>query len=185
MIAWSQEHLAPAAPGFSFQHHDVDHPTWNPGGTPGHLPFPAPDGDVTLFIAWSVFTHLLEGDAKFYLNELSRVLAPDGVAMTTWFLFDKAAFPMMQEFQNALFINEQDPSNAVIFDERFLLETAAEAGLKLVHARVPKTRGYQWQLLFAPRASARREVPLPADTSRVGRPRRPPLLPADAEHIGR
>jgi SAM-dependent methyltransferase len=185
MVEWCRTHLQPHAPGFRFLHHDVHNPGFNPRGPRALVPFPAEDASFTLVAAWSVFTHLLQDQAVHYLREVARVLRPSGYLLSTWFLFDKRQFPMMQDFQNALFINEQDPSNAVIFDERWLLATAAEAGLKLVHARIPKTRGYQWQLLFAPCASARREIPLPVDTSRVGRPRRPPLLPADAENIGR
>jgi SAM-dependent methyltransferase len=185
MVEWCRANLAPHAPGFRFLHHDVHNPGFNPGGPRALVPFPAEDASFTLVAAWSVFTHLLQDQAVHYLGEAARVLRPDGYLLSTWFLFDKRLFPMMQDFQNALFINEQDPSNAVIFDERWLLATAAAAGLKLVHARVPKSRGYQWQLAFAPRASPRREIPLPADTSRIGRSRKPPLLPADAANIGR
>ena len=48
----------------------------NPDGAFATLPLPAGDGEVTLFLAWSVFTHLLEADAAFYLRELARVLHP-------------------------------------------------------------------------------------------------------------
>lgn len=185
MVEWCRTHLQPHASGFRFLHHDVHNPGFNPRGPKALVPFPAEDGSFTLVAAWSVFTHLLQDQAVHYLREVARVLRPSGYLLSTWFLFDKRLFPMMQDFQNTLFINELDPSNAVIFDGRFVLSAAAEAGLKLVHARLPKTRGYQWQLLFAQSTSARREVPLPADTSPVGRPRRPPLLPADAENIGR
>jgi SAM-dependent methyltransferase len=173
MIAWCQEHLAPHAPGFEFQHHDVDHPLWNPGGAPGHLSFPAPDGDVTLFIAWSVFTHLLEADAVFYLRELARVLAPDGVAMTTWFLFDKSGFPMMQEFQNAIFINATDPTNAVIFDRDWLLAELERCGLVVQRAQAPAIRGFQWTLYLAPKTGDRVSVALPEDTAPIGIARPP------------
>ena len=44
------------------------------------------------------------------------MLRDGGIAVTTFFLFDKAGFPMMQEFQNAPYINLDDPTNAVIFD---------------------------------------------------------------------
>ena len=70
MVAWCQENLAPQAQGFEFRHHNVLHQTLNPKGTPGHLPLPAVNGDVTLFIAWSVFTHLLEPDAELYCARL-------------------------------------------------------------------------------------------------------------------
>jgi SAM-dependent methyltransferase len=185
MVEWCRAHLAPRAPGFRFVHHDVHNPGLNPRGARALLPFPAEDGSFTLVAAWSVFTHLLQDQAVHYLREAARVLRPDGYLLSTWFLFDKRVFPMMQDFQNALFINEQDPSNAVIFDECWLLATAALLGLKLVAARIPKTRGYQWQLVFAPQASAHLEITLPEDTSCVGRSRKPPLMPPDAENIGR
>jgi SAM-dependent methyltransferase len=185
MVEWCRTNLAPHAPGFRFEHHDVHNPGFNPRGPRALVPLPAEDGTFTLAVAWSVFTHLLQDQAVHYLAEIARVLRPDGCLLSTWFLFDKRLFPMMQDFQNALFVNEQDPSNAVIFDGRWLVATAAQAGLKLVAARLPKTRGYQWQLVFAPLASRRREVPLPADTSPVGRSRKPPLLPAGAENLGR
>jgi SAM-dependent methyltransferase len=162
------ENLAPYAPGFDFQHHDVDHPNWNPGGTPGHLPFPAPDGDVTLFIAWSVFTHLLEPDVKFYLQELSRVLAPDGMAATTWFLFDKREFPMMQEFQNSLLINAIDPTNAVIFDRTWLVAELERQGLVVRRATPPGIRGFQWMLYLEKQTGGKASVSLPEDTAPIG-----------------
>jgi SAM-dependent methyltransferase len=185
MVAWCQRNLAPRAPGFRFEHHDVLNRAFNPAGTREVAELPLPARSVSLVHAWSVFTHLVEPHAVHYLHEVERVLREDGYFHSTWFLFDKTGFPMMQDFQNALFVNEQDPSNAVIFDARWLQATAAELGLKLVAARIPKTRGYQWQLVFAPRASPRPEVPLPEDTSPIGRSRKPPLLPADAENIGR
>src|SRR4029450_9533168 len=78
MVDWCRAHLAPAAPGFEFQHHNVLHPYLNPGGAPGHLPFPGENEAFTLVVAWSVFTHLLEEDAEFYLREVGRVLSPAG-----------------------------------------------------------------------------------------------------------
>lgn len=173
MIDWCREHLSPHAPGFNFLHHHVDHPTLNPGGTPGHLPFPAPDGGVTLCIAWSVFTHLLEADAKFYLREVSRVLTPDGVAATTWFLFDKRAFPMMQEFQNALFINPIDPTNATIFDRTWLLAEIDRCGLVVSRATPPAIRGFQWMLFLQKKTEGRTSVELPEDGAPVGLARAP------------
>ncbi len=45
-------------------------------------------------------------------------MAPDGLLRSTWFLCEKRYFPMMQDFQNALYINENDTTNAVIYDRR-------------------------------------------------------------------
>ncbi len=71
-------------------------------------------------IALSVFTHLTQVQAEAYLAELSRVLEPGGILLTSWFLFDKRDFPMMQEDQNTLFINEFDVRNAVIYDRSWI-----------------------------------------------------------------
>src|SRR3954471_19014845 len=48
MVAWCKENLASRTRGFGFEHHDVFDEALNPTGTPGHLPLPAADGDVTL-----------------------------------------------------------------------------------------------------------------------------------------
>lgn len=168
MIAWAREQLSPAAPDFSFEHHDVRHPHLNPGGTPGHLPFPAEDRAFTLVIAWSVFTHLLEADAAYYIHEVGRVLSPSGVAVTTWFLFDKGDFPMMQEFQNALYINPDDPTNAVVFDRDWLRERARDAGLVLTRIVPPAIRGFQWVIHLERQRDGLVDAPFPEDTAPRG-----------------
>jgi SAM-dependent methyltransferase len=184
MVRWCQQNLAPLAPGFRFEHHDVYHRGLNPLGARGHLPFPASDRSFSLVNAWSVFTHVMEDQARHYLAECARVLKPEGFLHATWFLFDKSGFPMMQEFQNALFINDQDPTNAVIFDRGWLMRTAAEVGLKLVAATTPKIRGYQWILVMAHVSHPLPAIPLPEDHGPIG-VNRPPQLPPDAEKIGR
>lgn len=174
MIEWCRHHLTPVAPGFEFQHHDVSHAELNPRGTPGHLPLPASDGDVTLFLGVSIFTHLLEADALFYLRELGRVLSPQGVAVTTWFLFNKGDYPMMQEFQNALMINPFDLTNAVIFDRVWLTEQAAQADLVITRVLPPTLRGFHWTLHFERRADGRVAAAFPEDVAARGIAR-PPL----------
>ena len=173
MVEWCRTSLAPHAPGFEFQHHDVCHPQLNPGGVPGHLPFPVNDRQVTLFIAWSVFTHLLERDAEFYLSELGRVLSPHGVAVTTCFIFNKGDLPMMQEFQNALMINPDDPTNAVIFDLAWLRTGADAAGLVITRVVPPEIRGFHWRLDMQRRAPGRVLAEFPEDRAPRGLARRP------------
>lgn len=182
-IEWCRNHLAPQAPGFEFHHQDVFCKGLNPGGTSGFLPFPVPDQSVSLMLAWSVFTHVSETAAAFYLRETARVLRPGGLLLSTWFLFDKADFPMMQTFQNALFINEVDPTNAVIFDKEWLRSTVAAAGLTLQEIVPPGIRGYQWQIWMAPRREDSVDAELPPDEApRASLP--PPLIPAGGDRLG-
>jgi SAM-dependent methyltransferase len=146
MVHWCRDNITSRAPEFDFRHHDVFQEFMNPDGGFDQLPLPADDETVTLFVAWSVFTHLLQPDAEFYLHELARVLHPTGVAVTTWFLFDKTDFPMMQEFQNALYISDFDPTNAVIFDRTWLIGALSAAGLEIITMIAPVVRGHQWRI---------------------------------------
>jgi SAM-dependent methyltransferase len=147
MVRWCQQNLAPHADGFTFIHHDVDNKSFNPGaGKPEVLPMPAEDGAFSLLIALSVFTHTIESHAEYYLREVSRVLREDGELAASFFLFDKQYFPMMHDFQNALYINLDDPWNAVIFDRRWLERTLRDLGLGIVRAQPPGVRGHQWLL---------------------------------------
>ncbi len=183
LVQWCAKNLAPAAPGFEFRHHDVFNLGFNPTGSRTPLAFPAGDGAASLLIAWSVFTHLLEADASFYLREVARVLRGDGVAVTTWLLFDKRDFPVMQEFQNALFINDVDPTNAVYFDRDWVLRALDASGLVVSRVRPPGVRGFQWVLELRHAGPGDRHAAFPADDAPFGLAR-PPVLPLNPDRIG-
>lgn len=151
MVDWCRANLTPAAPQFEFRHHDVFNAGFNPGGATGLMALPT-DEQFGLFIAHSVFTHILPEAAPHYLAELRRTLAPGGRAVTSWFFFDKRYFPMMQEFQNALFINTTDPTNAVIYDRAWFHGALADADLGIVTATPPQVRGHQWVVVLAARS---------------------------------
>jgi SAM-dependent methyltransferase len=164
MINWCRENLTPAAPGFNFIHHDVFNLGLNPGkDKPLFHSLPVEDRTISLMVAWSVFTHLLESQTEFYLQEAARVLRPDGILWSTWFLFDKRNFPMMQEFQNALFINHIDPSNAVVFDYFWLTRKVNKLGMKIVYIAPPAVKGFQWVLHIVPEESHLTEAKFPED----------------------
>jgi SAM-dependent methyltransferase len=168
MVRWCQENLAPVAHQFSFVHHDVFTAGFNPEASANVLELPVDSHSFDLVVAYSVFTHLVEDAAVWYLRECSRVLKPDGILLATWFLFDKRLFPMMQVFQNALYINLTDPTNAVIFDREWLRTAVEEAGLAITAAIPPTVRGYQWVLSLEPARSGRPSISLPEDTSQLG-----------------
>ena len=174
LVDWCRTHLTPHAPEFAFRHHDVFHEFVNPNGRLAPIALPAADQEITLFIAWSVFTHLLEPDADFYLGELARVLSRGGVAVTTWFLFDKQEFPMMQSFQNTLFVNDFDPTNAVLFDRGWLCSRAEQHGLRITRILPPAIRGFQWTIeLQKSDGSGAPHVDFPEDRAPYGLARPP------------
>ncbi len=184
MIRWCNENLAPRAHGFEFHHHDVFYAPFNPGpDKPQSAALPFGDDEFSLVVAHSVFTHLTQTQTEAYLAEMSRVLAPGGALLTTWFLFDKRDFPMMQPEQNTLFINEFDVRNAVIYDWAWLRAKAAEVGLVLFDARPPGIRGHQWDLRMTQPGPDVTEIELPDDLAERGRIP-PPQMPANASAIG-
>jgi SAM-dependent methyltransferase len=168
LVEWAQDNLAPRAGGFAFAHHDVRYDPWNPGDDkPDVAPFPAAEGSHSLVIAFSVFTHLIEAHAEHYLREVARILKPGGVFYSTWFLFDKQLFPMMQDFQNALYINDLNPANAVIFDQGWLVSMAAANGLAITAVEQPEVRGFHWYLTMQHAGEGTEAVELPPDEAPI------------------
>ena len=184
MVRWCQENLAPRADGFEFVHHDVYSPCLNPDQLrPWIAPLPVEDGVCTLIEATSVFTHLVEGQTEHYLDEVVRVLAPEGRLMSTWFLFEKDGFPYMQDSQNALYINDRDPTNAVAYDRTWLQNVLAARGLLVERALPPTVRGFHWRLDIVHASTGARPVELGEDAAPTGR-RPPPLLRVGADRFG-
>ena len=183
MIEWCRRNLTPRAHRFEFLHHDVYNASFNPTeGRPRTTPFPVEDQSFTLVNAWSVFTHLTESQAPHYLRESRRILQAEGVLNSTWFLFEKREFPMLQEYTNALYVSEADPTAAVIYDRDWVRRTAREAGLSIIHVIAPTIRGYQWVLVMAPSEGAE-EVEIPPDEAPLGSSP-PPDMPPNAHRIG-
>jgi SAM-dependent methyltransferase len=166
MIAWCQANLD--VDGFEFHHRDIREPGFNPTGAADWLPFPVDEESCSLVNAVSVFTHLLEDDATRYLYEVARVLQRTGVMVSSWLLFDKREFPVMQPFQNALFINPLHLVNATIFDREWLRATLEAAGLVITRAEKPSIRGMQWFLWISRSDAGLPEVELPEDDAEFG-----------------
>ena len=152
MVAWCQDNLTAHDEAFRFHHHDVYNLGLGPDNTRQMTaPFPAEDGEFSFVVAHSVFTHLYKEQTEFYLREIARILTPSGLARTTWFFFDRSTFPMLFDFQVCLYVNEIDPTNAVIYDWRWLLGAVRDSGLCITHATPPSVRGHQWEVFLKKR----------------------------------
>jgi SAM-dependent methyltransferase len=184
MIKWCHENLHSLDRNFEFHHQDVFNAGLNPGlEKPMTARFPVEDASFSLVIALSVFTHVNEAQTQFYLGEIARILQPGGYLLSTWFLFDKADFPMMQDFQNSLFINEADPSNAVIFDRDWVRSQAKAAGLTITAAAPPTIKGFQWHVEMRPAAAGLVEAEFPPDVAPRGL-MRPPVVSESVANLG-
>lgn len=178
MIEWCQNNLTPVDERFTFQHHDVYSLSHAPENSKQlTAPFEVEDSAFSLVVALSIFTHIHEQQAVHYLAEISRIMRPDGLMVATWFLFDKREFPMMQQFQNTLFINENDPTNAVIYDREWVKKAVDASGLAIVNVIRPEIRGFHWYVVMTSKKSGVESIDFPPDTAPYGS-MPPPLLPS-------
>jgi SAM-dependent methyltransferase len=74
---------------YHFIHLDVANPTYANAQSSQLKPWPIESGSQELVTALSVWTHLSEKDARFYMKEVSRVLKPKGKAIITFFCLDE------------------------------------------------------------------------------------------------
>ena len=170
-VQWASANLSAINRSYRFEHLDVHNPQFNPTASKAQQSFPTRE-TFTLAIAHSVFTHILEPDVAFYVGEIARILAGDGYFVSTWFFFDKKQFPMMQEFQNSLYIQLVDPTNAVIYDLEFVKALFRTAGLTIINVAPPQCRGFQWRLT-AVSGDGRTEAEFPEDKAPYGIARPP------------
>ena len=89
-IAWCQRHISRRYPLFTFVHADLYNKRYNPDGKlhANSYTFPFADRTFDFVFLTSVFTHLLPADATHYLQEIARLLAPQGNALLTFFLLN-------------------------------------------------------------------------------------------------
>lgn len=72
----------------SFAHLDVSNPSYAPTQAAELVEWPVETDSMDVGLALSVWTHLGEERARYYLGELRRVLRPTGVAIVTAFVLD-------------------------------------------------------------------------------------------------
>lgn len=145
MVHWCQRNLSPVAAGFQFVHHDVYSPLYSPENNLQLAePFPVGDGEFSLVVAISVFTHLCRQQTEYYVAEVARILKPGGVAFTTWFFFDRDSFPFLQEGPFCLYTSEANFAEAVVYDRRWFIDTVRRLGLGVRSTTPPVVAGHQW-----------------------------------------
>jgi SAM-dependent methyltransferase len=84
-ILWCRANFTRFGDRFRFEHFDGYSAFYNPDGKvrAADYRFPCEDATIDYAYAGSLFTHLLEPDARHYLHELARVLKPRALALLT------------------------------------------------------------------------------------------------------
>ena len=141
-IRWCEETIAPVYGNFRFHHIDLANEIYNPQGriAAATVALPFNDGAFDFIILTSVLTHLVPEETRAYAGEIARLLAPGGRCFISMFLMNDAARaglragPRRPSFDPdapgpAWLADPAKPSVAVAYDEAFLLDLFARAGL--------------------------------------------------------
>jgi SAM-dependent methyltransferase len=144
-VAWCANVITKADGRFQFSHLDLLNQRYNPTGAldPAEAVFPAADESVDVCALFSVFTHLYRPTVERYLQEITRVLRPGGIAVTSWLLFDDdrlasvtsdtSSYPLrLHGDDGSRFMLAEDPLRAIGFPQQDVEAMAAKAGLRVV-----------------------------------------------------
>ncbi len=134
-IAWCRRAISPLYPRFRFEHLDLRHPIYNPGGVEdaAAVPLPFPDASFDFICLISVLTHLDTAVLTNYAQEIARLLAPGGRCFATAFLMNGPARDALRRGDGRLAFDPDAPGPefhadpaaplaAVAFDEDHFLE---------------------------------------------------------------
>jgi len=153
-IAWCQRAITPRYPAFRFHRADVVSRAYNPGGhvSASAYRFPFPDRAFDFIFLASVFTHMMPDEVERYLHEISRLLAPGGRCIESYFLLNDDTRPSVEAGRSFMTFDIKHPSGvcllhdstvpeaAVAFDETYVRHLHDEAKLQIVDVR----RGRWW-----------------------------------------
>lgn len=153
-VAWCQRAITPQHRTFRFHHADVASGAYYPHGRvpASEYTFPFPDQSFDLIFLGSVFTHMLPDAVDHYVSEISRLLAPDGVCVASYFLLNnetragvdraRSFIPFSVEHPSGLcrLHDATTPEAAVAVEEDFIQSIYCRAGLRIRSIR----RGRWW-----------------------------------------
>jgi SAM-dependent methyltransferase len=153
-VAWCQRAITRHHPNFRFHHADLASQAYNPGGSVAATAyrFPFPDRTFDYIFLSSVFTHMLPDAVAHYVREVSRLLAPDGVCVASYFLINDDTRAGIDQGRSFISFGVSHPSGlcrlhdadvpeaAVALEESFVRRSHARAGLRIRGIR----RGRWW-----------------------------------------
>lgn len=141
-VDWCNSRIAKDFPNFNFTYVPLFNDLYNTSKLKAdEFEFPYPEQHFDKVFSFSVFTHMQIGEIQHYLKQLKRVLKPDGLAFSTFFLYDDAseehiankdtfAFPVKREGYRLM--HSKVTSGNIAIHKDVLLSMLAKAGLEPV-----------------------------------------------------
>lgn len=153
-VAWCQRAITRKHPRFRFHHADLASNAYNASGAvpASAYRFPFPDHSFDVIFLSSVFTHMLPDAVEHYVFEISRLLAPGGVCIASYFLLNDETRAGVDRGDTFISFNVPHasglcrlhdavvPEAAVALEETFVRRIHREAALRIRDVR----RGQWW-----------------------------------------
>jgi SAM-dependent methyltransferase len=142
-IEWCRQNISSRFAHFQFALVDVRNFTYraDDGVSACAFRFPYEDGRFDLVFLRSVFTHMLPREVDHYLEEIARVMKPEGRCLISYFLINEESMRLMsgpdsvREFPYDFGVTRRDDpdgDSTVAYDEAYILGLYAKHGLSLM-----------------------------------------------------
>ena len=138
-IDWCNENITSKYPNFKFTFTPLRNNLYNKSDAKAAtFKFPYEDNNFDKAFLFSVFTHMKIEDIQNYLNEINRVLKPEGKCLATFFTYTQSdqlenfpgfKFPFKREGYRLLNENVEEANIAIDMENLELM--IAKSGLKL------------------------------------------------------
>jgi ubiquinone/menaquinone biosynthesis C-methylase UbiE len=103
-VKWCNQHISKEFPNFNFKCVALSNSLYtNSGDESASFTFPYNDSQFDFVFLTSVFTHMMPADVTQYLNEINRVLKPNGKCFATFFYLDNKAIEFMTNQEKPFF----------------------------------------------------------------------------------
>jgi SAM-dependent methyltransferase len=129
-VDWCLNNLMPKDARLHFQFIDMHNARYNPNGGE-KLNLALPPSCIDIVYIYSVFSHLIEPDAKEYLDVIARLLRPNGVCFLTMFVADNVP-PVTENPKGFGPFDWVGPLHCVLYERSWWLRMTASSGLKVV-----------------------------------------------------
>jgi SAM-dependent methyltransferase len=149
-IGWCNEHYAPLLPNFRFDLVDVRNARYRPtqGAEASTVAFPYADSQFDVACAFAVFMHMQLPEISNYLEEVGRVLKPDGFAVATFRAIAADERPPRTRNRDWVAVGDgvysifpETPGRALAYDDALVRATIERAGLRIAGAVAGRWHG--------------------------------------------
>ncbi len=77
------------------------------------------------------------------------MISEEGIIRTTWFFFNREWFPPLAPQQHCLYLQVEEPTQAIYYDWGFFVKLVRELGFKIIDAQWTLVPGFQNVIFLA------------------------------------